>query len=1415
MRQKPSYVGRGRVLSWVILGLQIWAFWGAAFFCGIDHTIGQTRQWGTWYGGSGYDFVERNGVIIAADGSVVLVGNTQSNFGISTPGTHKTQMTNVNFRDVFMVRLGSDGVRQCATYYGGDNEELAMDAVSNELGDVYIVGATASNWPSDAIATAGSAQVTFGGGKYDAFLVKMDRNCRRVAGTYFGGAGQNGDGAYGVALGRDGIYVTGWTDSASGIATSGVYQTMFRGGYDAYLVKLHPLNHQVVWATYFGGEGYDVAHSVKVAEDGHVFIAGITTSQNHIATRGVHQETLGGGMDLFIAKFQSLTGQLVAATYVGGERNEGVMNQVALELSRSGYVYLLSDTYSSTGIATPGSPFQARGGMPDLDILDLCLVKLKQSDLKRVWGTYLGFKNVEGHGVMAITSAENIYIAVASSGAEDPTPNTFQTTTGLSVLGKYRGEDARLEWLTYFDGPIRGIAVNTNEEIAVAGAYNSEITRSGLPLNIVSESAHQREIQGSMDAFVVKFSHRPPPPRIVAPKNVEGYLGLAIDPVQFRNNSGQATRWNAVGLPNGLTIDSSTGIVTGTPSVAGIFNAMILAENDQGVSRFNSIFKISARPDLRGPEIVVLKLNEAMQPVVATNMGGEVNQWILRDKPDWMEFDARTGQITGIPTRLGTFPVFLTAKNPVGESTLRIEFVVQLAAPVITSPLTATGVEGNSFVYSVQAENATSVSVLSLPANLRFDVNTRTITGIPAAAGQYSVTLVATNQSATTEKVLRLMILPQVPEITSPSTWVIRQGVFSSFQITTLRPATRFSATGLPPGLILDPATGRIQGSVTTRGTYQVNVFAANSGGESYQALTIHVTEPEDSSLTPPVITTPDTIQGVLGSAFGFAINTEGEVTRYDATGLPPGLSVNNRTGYILGTPEAVGTYEVKLIASNRAGTTVKNLTITIVNQTVAIISTPVPMPTPTPNPPPAANFGSPRLTAPSLPSSQPTTRTFPEEAALKDQEINLRPASRSSTNQRPPLTPKPTPDIQLKATDPKDKNDGEKGNQKSNTKVDSSKLATEAPVIVSPSNVSGVVGQPLTYQIRTQAPALTYNFKGRLPEGLVMDEGTGIIRGTPQESGTFTVTVAAFNAKGNSAKAVTFTISKPPAPTIISEEIKRGFVNQPFDYQIRATGNPTGFQIDGALPDGLTFDAKTARISGTPRKEGRHEVNMIAINAGGKSEKPLIIHISKSPPPEIKTISSLASELGKRFEQKIEADQEIKTFLIDGKLPKGLQFDRRNGILSGTPEESGLFNFEIKAVNEAGTGAKKFTLRVVAPTPPRIISSPVIRGQVNRSLSYVIRVNFNADSFSIIGELPSGLQLDEKQGVISGRPRTAGTSSATLIAYSSADNSKAELLLTFKIEEDTSRPIRYKPIQDILNEILQDEPPPVAFHKP
>ncbi len=82
------------------------------------------------------------------------------------------------------MELNAQSSRIWATYFGGSAADYGASVVTDTLsGAVYVVGLTAS---SNGIASGGF-QNTYGGGGFDAFLVKFSATGTRIWGTYYGG----------------------------------------------------------------------------------------------------------------------------------------------------------------------------------------------------------------------------------------------------------------------------------------------------------------------------------------------------------------------------------------------------------------------------------------------------------------------------------------------------------------------------------------------------------------------------------------------------------------------------------------------------------------------------------------------------------------------------------------------------------------------------------------------------------------------------------------------------------------------------------------------------------------------------------------------------------------------------------------------------------------------------------------------------------------------------------------------------------------------------------------------------------------------------------------------------------------------------------------------------------------------------
>jgi hypothetical protein len=123
-----------------------------------------TRQWGTYYGGTGDDFVQ--GLATAGTQFVYVVGYSTGSDGIAAGGY---QNTPGGATDAFVSRFGSSGGFQWGSYYGGPAEDRGASISVDTHHNLYFTGYTLSQ---SGIAVDGF-QNSYGGGTSDAFLVKF------------------------------------------------------------------------------------------------------------------------------------------------------------------------------------------------------------------------------------------------------------------------------------------------------------------------------------------------------------------------------------------------------------------------------------------------------------------------------------------------------------------------------------------------------------------------------------------------------------------------------------------------------------------------------------------------------------------------------------------------------------------------------------------------------------------------------------------------------------------------------------------------------------------------------------------------------------------------------------------------------------------------------------------------------------------------------------------------------------------------------------------------------------------------------------------------------------------------------------------------------------------------------------------
>jgi hypothetical protein len=402
-----------------------------AFVTKLNPT-GSGLVYSTYLGGSANDDF---GLRLAVDaaGNAYVGGQTFSADFPTTPGAFQTAFGGA--RDAFVTKLNPTGSALVySTYLGGSGEDGAVGIAVDAAGNTYVTGFTESaNFPT----TPGAFQTAFGGGPEDAFVTKLNPvGSGLLYSTYLGGSGDD-FGGLGIAIDAAGnAYVTGATSSSNFPTTLGAFQTAFGGGpEDAYVTKLHATGSALLYSTYLGGSGDDIAFDIATDATGNAYVIGDTNSTDFPTTPGAFQTSLGGvgprGVgDAFVTKLNPTGSMLVYSTYLGGSGDE---DGVGIAVDASGDSHVTGVTNSTDFPTIPGAFQSTLGGVGTFGIGDAFVAKLNPTGSGLVYSTYLGGSGDDSGIGIAVDNLPNpnAYVTGVTESTDFPTsPGAFQPTLG-------------------------------------------------------------------------------------------------------------------------------------------------------------------------------------------------------------------------------------------------------------------------------------------------------------------------------------------------------------------------------------------------------------------------------------------------------------------------------------------------------------------------------------------------------------------------------------------------------------------------------------------------------------------------------------------------------------------------------------------------------------------------------------------------------------------------------------------------------------------------------------------------------------------------------------------------------------------------------------------------------------------------
>ncbi|MGA2076311.1 MAG: choice-of-anchor D domain-containing protein [Terriglobia bacterium] len=317
--------------------------YSTGFIAKLDAS-GSALVYSTYLGGSVFDFAAA--IAVDPSGNAYVTGATSSPDFPTTPGSFEStgggNVDGCQCTDAFVTELNAAGSALVySTYLGevnhpsGNEYTSALGIALDHSGNAYITGSTTPG----ALPTANPLQAASKNANFTAFVTELNASgSGLVYSTYLGGS--DNDEGRSIAVDSSGAaYVTGATSSSDFPTVNPIQPTnegIASGGTAGFVSKLNPGGSALVYSTYLGGSGTNVADGIAVDSSGDAYVVGYTGAMDFPTANAV-QPALLGSENGFVAELNPAGSALVYSTYLGGSYQDAAAG-VALDPSGNAYI---------------------------------------------------------------------------------------------------------------------------------------------------------------------------------------------------------------------------------------------------------------------------------------------------------------------------------------------------------------------------------------------------------------------------------------------------------------------------------------------------------------------------------------------------------------------------------------------------------------------------------------------------------------------------------------------------------------------------------------------------------------------------------------------------------------------------------------------------------------------------------------------------------------------------------------------------------------------------------------------------------------------------------------------------------------------------------------------------------------------
>jgi hypothetical protein len=320
----------------------------------------------------------------------------------------------------------------------------------------------------------------------------------------------------------------------------------------------------------------------------------------------------------------------------------------------------------------------------------------------------------------------------------------YSSTTGFYIHAKTVIADSGYSDAKAFVGSenFSSGSLNNNRELGVITTQSSII--SGL------ETTFEGDFSGSDNNKVSIFS---PGTQTTAP-SATVYLQT-----QGEDTCTGTLTYSASGLPTGLSINSTTGVISGTATKAGTYTVTVTGKDSTGpTGSATYTWNVGTATNTvtvtnPGSQTGIVGTAASLQISASDSASGQTLTYSASGLPAGLSISSTTGLISGTPTTAGSSSATVTATDTTGaKGSASFTWTVSTATGntvTVTNPGNQTGTVGTAVSLQISASDSASGQTLTysasgLPAGLSISTAGK-ISGTPTTAATSSVTVTATD----------------------------------------------------------------------------------------------------------------------------------------------------------------------------------------------------------------------------------------------------------------------------------------------------------------------------------------------------------------------------------------------------------------------------------------------------------------------------------------------------------------------------------------------------------------------------------------------------------------------------------------------------------------------------------------------